>query len=167
MAYSDHVELADSTSFGFGKGFSDGLSIKGLVHIQLFDESGNLKQEEITDNLVVTAGKNHIADQLSSAPGQSAMSHMEIGTGTTAPAAGDTALVTALDRNALTSRTDSTNVVTYVGDWAAGDGTNSAITEAGIFNAASAGTMLARATFTAINKGASDTLKITWTVTIG
>jgi hypothetical protein len=27
--------------------------------------------------------------------------------------------------------------------------------------------MLARAVFTAINKGASDTLKITWTLTIG
>ena len=42
-----------------------------------------------------------------------------------------------------------------------------AIAEAGIFNAGAAGTMLARATFTAINKGASDTLAITWTVTVG
>jgi len=137
------------------------------VLIQLFDSEGNLKQEERVHNLVVTAGKNHIADQLSSSPGGAAMSHMAIGTGTTAPAAGDTALGTEIDRNALTSRTDATNVVTYVGDWAAGDGTNAAIAEAGIFNAASSGTMLARATFTAINKGASDTLKITWTVTIG
>jgi len=59
-------------------------------------------------------------------------------------------------------------VVTYVGDWAAGDGTNSAIKEAGIFNAAAAGTMLARYVFpTAIDKGAGDTLQVTWTVTIG
>ena len=76
-------------------------------------------------------------------------------------------MATEIDRNALTSALDTTNVVTYVGDWAAGDGTNSAIAEAGIFNASSVGTMLARATFTAINKGASDTLKITWTVTVG
>jgi hypothetical protein len=137
------------------------------VLIQLWDESMKLSWEERVHNLVVTAGKNHIADQLSASPGQSAMSHMEIGSGSTAPAAGDTALVSAIDRNALTSRTDSGNVVTYVGDWAAGDGTSADIEEAGIFNAASSGTMLARAVFTQINKGASDTLKITWTVTVG
>ena len=165
----DEVSLNDSVSrsVGRGSGIEDAAFIRGHVLIELFDEFGTLKDKQEVNNLVVTAGKNHIADQLSSAPGESAMSHMGIGTGTTAAAAGDTTLQTALDRNALTSRTDSGNVVTYVGDWAAGDGTNSAITEAGIFNAASGGTMLARATFTAINKGASDTLKITWTVTIG
>lgn len=145
----------------------DKLAIRGLVAIELFDADGNLKQREVTDNLVVTAGKNHIADQLKSSPAQAAASHMAVGTGTTAPAAGDTTLQTELDRNALTSRTAATNVVTYVGDWAAGDATNAALSEAGIFNAASVGTMLARATFTAIPKGASDTLKITWTITIG
>jgi hypothetical protein len=92
---------------------------------------------------------------------------MAIGTGATAPAAANTALGTEIDRNATTSITDAANVVTYLGNWAAGDGTNSAIAEAGIFNASSVGTMLARATFTAINKGASDTLAITWTVTVG
>lgn len=140
---------------------------RGHLRIELRDEDGNLKELREVDNLVVTTGKSHIADQLSSSPGQGAMSHMAVGTGSTAPAAGDTTLGTEIDRNALTSRTDATNVVTYVGDWAAGDATNSAIAEAGIFNASSSGTMLARATFTAINKGASDTLKITWTVTIG
>lgn len=149
------------------KGLVEQLPPKDNVLVQLFDKDGNLKEERRIHNLVVTAGKNHIADQLSSAPGGAAMSHMAIGTGASAPAAGDTALGTEIDRNALTSRTDATNVVTYVGDWAAGDGTNAAIAEAGIFNAGAAGTMLARATFTAINKGASDTLKITWTVTIG
>lgn len=140
--------------------------IKGHVHLVLRDEAGNIKQEVDHHNLVVTTGKAHIADQLSSSPGQSAMSHMAIGTGTTAAAAGDTTLETELDRNSLTSRTDSTNVVTYVGNWAAGDGTG-AITEAGLFNASSSGTMLARTVFSVVNKGASDTLQVTWTLTIG
>lgn len=139
----------------------------GHVLIELHDEFGVLKHSEEISNLVVTAGKNHIADQLSSSPGQSAMSHMAIGTGSTAAAAGDTALGTETDRNALTSRTDATNVVTYVGTWAAGDGTNSALREAGIFNAASSGTMLARVVYSNIDKQAGDTLTITWTVTIG
>lgn len=136
------------------------------VRIVLRDQHGNIKEERFIKNLVVTAGKNHVADQLSSAPGGAAMSHMGIGTGTNAAVLGDTTLQTELDRNALTSRTDAANVVTYVGDWAAGDGTG-AITEAGIFNAASSGTLLARTVFTVINKGALDTLQITWTLTLG
>jgi hypothetical protein len=170
-AYMPHDEIgvADAleVSMGRNRAFDDHFTITGRVELVLRDKLGRFKARRVINNLVVTAGKNHIADQLSSAPGGSAMSHMAVGTGSTAPAAGDTTLGTEIDRNALTSRTDATNVVTYVGDWAAGDATNSAIAEAGIFNASSAGTMLARATFTAINKGASDTLKITWTVTIG
>jgi hypothetical protein len=146
---------------------NDNLGLHGEVRIVLRDSAGKVKAMRKVTNLVVTTGKNHVADQLSSSPGGAAMSHMAVGTGATAPAVGDTTLGTEIDRNALTSRTDATNVVTYVGDWAAGDATNSAIAEAGIFNAASSGTMLARATFTAVNKTASDTLQITWTVTCG
>jgi len=142
------------------------VGITGHVKLVLRDESGNIKQEIEHHNLVVTAGKNYIADQLSSAPAGAAMSHMAIGTGTTAADATDTTLETEIDRNALTSFTDSANVVTYVGDWAAGDGTG-AITEAGILNDATTGTLLARTVFSVVNKGASDTLQITWTITIG
>ena len=152
------------------KKINDSVARKGSLHIKLFDESGKLKEERKIDNLVVSVGEAHIADQLASTPGENAMSHMAIGTGSSAAAAGDTTLETELDRNALTSRTQGAggddNDIIYVGDWAAGDGTG-AITEAGILNAASAGVLLAHSVFAAINKGASDTLQITWTVTIG
>lgn len=144
---------------------NDELKPKANVLVELRDSAGRIKATRRVHNLVVTAGKNHVADQLSSSPGDAAMSHMEIGTGTNAAAAGDTALQTALDRNALTSRTDSAGVVTYVGTWNAGDGTG-AITEAGIFNAGSGGTMLARAVWAVVNKAAGDSLTITWTVTV-
>lgn len=135
------------------------------VRVDLFGSDGKLKDYREVHNLVTTAGKAHIADQLSASPGATGMTHMAVGTGTNAAAVGDTALQTELDRNTLTSRTDSGAVVTYVGDWAAGDGTG-AITEAGILNAGSSGTLLARSVFSAINKGAGDTLQITWTLTI-
>lgn len=144
---------------------NDGLTAIANVHVELFGPDGKLKDERHVHNLVVNTGLAHIADQLSSSPGQSAMSHMAIGTGSTAVAAGDTALGTETDRNALTSRTDSGAVVTYVGNWAAGDGTNAALREAGIFNAGAAGTMLARAVYANIDKQALDTLQVTWTVT--
>lgn len=142
----------------------EGLRNRVNVKAELFDKFGRLKQVEEAHNLVVTTGLNHIADQLSSSPGGAAMSHMAVGTGGGAAAAGDTALTTENDRNALTSRTDSGAVVTYVGTWNAGDAT-AALTEAGIFNNSSGGTMLARVLFSVINKGASDTLVITWTLT--
>jgi hypothetical protein len=163
VQFSDLVEV----SVGRGAHLHDPVRATGHVLLVLRGPDGEVKQIEEVSNLVVDAGKAHIADRLSTTPTGAAMGWMAIGTGSTAPAAANTALGTEIDRNALTSALDTTNVVTYVGDWAAGDGTNSAIAEAGIFNASSVGTMLARATFTAINKGASDTLKITWTVTVG
>lgn len=140
------------------------ITVHDNVHIRLYDVDGNLKESRDIHNLVTTVGKNHIADQLSSSPGESAMSHMAIGTGTNAAAAGDTTLQTEIDRNALTSRTDSGAVTSYVGTWAAGDGTG-AITESGILNNSSGGTLLARSVFSVINKGAADTLVITHTLT--
>ena len=160
------IPNATEVSLGRGAGLEDGLPVRGRVTLELYGPDGELKERQETDNLVVDAGEAHIADRLSSSPTGAAMGWMAIGTGAVAPAAANTALGAEIDRNTCTA-TDAANVVTYVGNWAAGDGTNSAITEAGIFNAASVGTMLARATFTAINKGASDTLAITWTVTIG
>ena len=94
-----------------------------------------------------------------------AMSHMAIGTGSTAAAAGDTALGTESARTALTSTTVTNNEVVYVDTFGAGTGTG-AITEAGVFNASSGGTMLCRTVFSVVNKGADDSMTITWTVTV-
>jgi len=138
-----------------------------LVFTFTCQKTGKIRRYE-ERNLIVTVGKNHIADQLSDT-GEAAMSHMALGTGTTAAVVGDSALETELDRNALTSKTQGSganaNQVTYSGEWAAGDGTG-AITEAGIFNSASAGIMLARSVFAVKNKGATDSLSIAWTLTI-
>ena len=83
---------------------------------------------------------------------ESVMSHMALGSGTTAAAAGDTDLGSILgSREALDSTTVSTNTITYVASFEAGDGTG-AVTEAGIFNASTGGTMLCRVVFSEINK---------------
>jgi len=141
----------------------------GNLKLVLTDEHGNVKQEEEVKNLVVTVGKNFIASSMAKTTTNSpaAMTHMEVGTGTTAAAAGDTALETAVSgsRVSLTSTTVTNNNVAYVATFPAGTGTG-ALTEAGIFNASSSGTLLCRTVFSVINKGAADTLGITWTVTV-
>ena len=124
--------------------------------------NGTVVQE--IDNLVVTTGKNFVASRMKDATA-TAMSHLAIGTGTTAAGAGNTALVTEAARQALTSTTVSTNEVAYVAAFAAGTGTG-AITEAGLLNAASGGTLLCRTVFSVVNKGADDSMTITWTITV-
>ena len=137
---------------------NDDLRLTGALTISL---NGVVVQE--TNNLVVTAGKSWVADRMNNA--NTVMTHMALGVGSNAAAVGDTTLQSELDRNTLTSTTVSTNTIAYGCTWAAGDGTG-AITEAGLFDAASTGDMLARTVFSVVNKGASDSITITWTITI-
>jgi hypothetical protein len=142
----------------------DTIKMTGDLKIVLKDENGQIKHEQEVKNLVVTVGKNFIASRMKDTT-DTAMTHMAIGSGTTAAAVGDTALGTQLGRVSLTSTTVTTNNVAYVATFPAGTGTG-AVTEAGLFNASSGGTMLCRTVFSVINKGAADTLGITWTVTV-
>ena len=149
-----------------------GLNIVGHGRAVLKDEDGRIKELREFDNVFTDVGDAHVADQMASTPTEDVMSDMSVGTVTTTLTAGATQLGGEDDRNTLTSFTQGTagddNKVVYIGDWAAGDATG-ALTEAGIFNAhtADSGTMLCVQTFSVINKGASDTLQITWTVTFG
>ena len=142
----------------------DKVKMTGKLSIELRGPDGELKHTQEIDNLVVTVGKNFIASRMKDATA-TAMSHMAIGTGAVAAAAGDTTLGAEAGRAALTSTTVTTNNVAYVATFPAGTGTG-AITEAGLFNAASAGTLLCRTVFSVINKAAADSLGITWTVTV-
>ena len=144
--------------------FKDEITVTGNLNVILVDQMGLGKEEQYFDNLVVTAGKGYIASRMKDATA-TAMSHMAIGTGTTAAAANQTTLVTEANRQALTSTTVSGAAVTYSATFGAGNGTG-AITEAGLFNASSGGTMLCRTVFSVINKGAADTLTVSWTVTV-
>ena len=136
-----------------------GLALKGKLSITL---NGETVRE--VDNLVVTAGKGYVASRMKDTSA-TAMSHMAIGTGSSAAAAGNTALGNQAARVSLTSTTVSGADVVYAATFGAGTGT-AAITEAGIFNASSSGTMLCRTVFSVVNKGAADSMTITWTVTV-
>jgi hypothetical protein len=142
---------------------NDTIKVTGELKITVTKPDGNV-HETVVPNIVVTDGKEYIASRMKDASA-TAMSHMAIGTGSTAAAAGDAALGTEAGRVALTSTTVTSNAVAYVATFPAGTGTG-AITEAGILNASSSGTLLCRTVFSVINKGAADTLGITWTVTV-
>lgn len=134
------------------------LKFTGRVTVEL---NGEVVQK--IPNLVVTTGKNYVASRMKDTT-KTAMSHMAVGTGSTAAAAGDAALGSEVARVALTSSTVSGNAITYVASYPAGTGTG-ALTEAGVLNASSSGDLLCRTVFGVLNKGANDTVLITWEIT--
>ena len=139
------------------------LKAKGDVSIQITRADGSVETKEFK-NLVVNTGLNYIVSRMKDAT-VGAMSHMAIGSGNTAAAAGNTALGSELGRVALTSTTVTSNTIQYVATFPAGTGTG-AITEAGMFNAASSGVMLCRTVFGIVTKDVGDSMTITWTVTV-
>lgn len=148
---------------------TDSLKTKGTVLVQLLDAIGNVKETHQFANLVVDSGLAYIASRIKDSTATT-MSHMAVGSNTTAAANTDTALGTelgrvALDSTTLVTTTAANDAVQYIATFNPGTGTG-AITEAGIFNDATIGTMLCRTVFPVINKGVLDTLVITWKVTV-
>ena len=141
----------------------DSLKVTGDVLVEIIGADGTLKDRREIKNLVVTTGKQFIAARMVGTPTE--MSHMAIGAGTAAAAAGDTALGSELGRVSLASDSASGAVVTYTASFPAGTGTG-AVTEAGVLNAGTGGTMLCRTVFAVVNKGADDAMSITWQITV-
>jgi hypothetical protein len=147
---------------------NENLKLSGQLNIVLKDKAGNIKDQREVKNLVVNSGLAYIASRMVGTS-KSVMSHMALGSGTTAAAGAQTDLVSVLgSREALDSTTISGTIdekVVYVSSFEAGDATG-AVTEAGIFNAATGGDMLCRTTFSVVNKAADDTMSVTWTITL-
>jgi hypothetical protein len=169
------------------RGLVDGSGLVGFGVAELRGPDGALKQVVPFANLITTAGDEYYAKKgivgispaNPSAP--TAASGMKLGTGTTAAAksGAGAALVTyeSGSNNPFDASFPSAAAVggdggwnaTYKVTWAAGDVTETALTEVVIVNDAgtdatsTAANTYSRAVFTAINKGASDSLAITWT----
>jgi hypothetical protein len=144
--------------------FTESVNVKGNLEVILLDETGKQKDYRKVNNLVVAVGKDVIASRL---VGNSLaiMSHMAVGSSSTAAATSQTALGTELGRVSLDSTTRASNTITYVATFPAGTGTGS-ITEAGILNAGTTGNMLCRTVFGVVTKASGDTVVITWNVTV-
>lgn len=144
------------------------LKLSGALSIVLTDKNGNVKDTREVTNLVVNSGLAYIISRMVGTT-KGVMSHMALGAGTAAAVAGQTDLTSLLGaREALdTTAIAGTNneKVQYVCTFEPGDGTG-AVTEAGIFNAASGGDMLCRTVFAVVNKAADDQMAVTWTITL-
>lgn len=146
---------------------------KGLDLNQAIAEAvkrGLCVHEQTVDNLVVTVGKQLLADLLIGAEATGIAYH-EIGTGTTTPALSDTALSTAAARKVVTSKVRSGNQAQISTFFLASECTY-AIKEAGIFGGSLAsstpgsGTMLCHYLQTYDNSAGTYDLTFEYTLTI-
>lgn len=146
----------------------DNIGVIGQVSIVLMDaETGQIKTRREINNLVVQTGKNLVAANFAGTSSDT-VTHIALGGGTTAASSGQTALVTPYTPRVACTTNVTANPATVVYESTFGPGvvTNS-IAEAGLFTASTAGTMVARTTFSAIPKGANDLLVVTWTLIFG
>jgi len=147
---------------------NENIKLSGQLTIVLKDKAGNVKETRVIKNLIVNTGLAYIISRMVGTS-KAVMTHMALGSSTTAAAAGQTDLITTVgSREVLDSSTisgSSNEKVVYVSTFEAGDATG-AITEAGIFNSSSGGDMLCRTVFSVVNKASDDAMSVTWTITL-
>ena len=144
--------------------FKETPKITGQLTLTLRDSNGQLIEERTVNNLVVETGRAYIASRMIG-DSLDVMSHMAIGTGSTATALDQSALINPAGRVSITTTAIDSNEITYIATFGPAVGTGS-IQEAGIFNASTGGIMLCRAKFSPINKTSSDSLSINWVLTV-
>lgn len=179
---SDAFEIALARANEFES--RQGLVGYGVVEVRGPD--GELKQVAPFANLITNQGDTYYANmgialvQPSNTAAPTLVSRMKLGTGTTAAnkAASTneviqtyiTGSVVAFDATFPSKTTAVSNggaLATYKTTWPAGTATNAAITEATITSSTAdaqgaASDTISRVTFAAVNKGAADSLAITW-----
>lgn len=143
----------------------DKVKARGIVRRVVTDQNGMILDDLQVNNLVVSSGQAFICSRMAGVS-NGVMTHMGLGSGTTAANAADTDIESILGtRGALDSTTVSANVITFSATFSAGSATG-AVTEAGVFDASTSGTMLCRTVFPVYNKQANDTMSFTWSITL-
>ena len=140
------------------------MGIRGEVELVLEREDGT-KVTVKQPNLITNAGFDLLCDVLGNNSQPSDLTHIGIGSDSTAPAASNTRLgVQSVRRAATYAHTNGTKVMTLSMTVPAGTATGT-IREAGCFNASTGGVMFNRTVFSDIVKGAQDSLTVTFSFT--
>lgn len=177
----DEIQLALDRA----RGHVSPVGLRGFVEVALLRPRRSAAGLEVVQfeqirNLVTQVGDEYYGERaagIATPPDQ--VTGMRLGTGTTAAAktGAGAAIVTYISGSnqaiaggfPTSALNGSSRRIQWQAVWAAGDSTNSAITESVITNenpltdvAGTAANTISRVVFTAVDKGAPDTLTITW-----
>lgn len=144
----------------------DGFAIEANVVLEVKDLKGRILKREKSCNLIPLTGRQLIRDLIGGL--RRWPTHMAVGTGTTDPADGDTALQAEVYRELITARVQGSESVKFQFFVGADQANGVDLSEVGLFTVVGdvANTLFARATFTPTTKTSSVTLTISWTVNI-
>ncbi len=158
------------------KGMEDNMNIRGYVTV--IKNVGKPNEEIICmnkPNLLTNSGRDWMHAQVytNTSAGTRGAGYIGLTTNTDSPAATDTTLTGEITTNGLAradastkTHSSGTNSTTIQHTFTA-SGTHTAVQKAALFNAASSGYMAHVNTFTPVTLQSSDTLQVTWTVTLG
>ena len=174
------IETSDSnstlnTNMTKVKGMEEGMNVHGYVTV--IKNVGTDSEEVICKNkhnLLTNSGRDWMHAQVytNSSAGTVGAYFIGLTVNTGSPAVGDTALTGEITAGGLaraagaTTHSSGTNSTTIQKTFTA-SAVHTAVVKASLFNAASSGYMAHINTFTAVTLQASDTLQVTWTVTLG
>lgn len=157
-------------------GGEDRITMMGVVDACVIKADGRrIDLGCLGKRVVTTAFVNYLRDDLANGAGSADVSTFKYhgcGTGTTAEAIGDTALVTecttALNPDSTRAVGTQVNSVakTYSSVGTLTFDASAAVTEHGLFSAAASGTLMDRTVFAAINVASADSIQFTYTLTI-
>ena len=149
----------------------DALDPRGRLTVQKRDDRGTLIETIQIHNSIVLSGRDLIA-KLFVKEAISPVSHVAVGTGATPVEPADEKLAKEVFRKPIspidpsrhiTTTDEKKRKVTVTAELGFGEA-NGALTEAGLFNAASAGVMYNRVVFPPINKTSDFKLTLIWEI---
>ena len=149
-------------------GFKDKTGLNGILSLDHI-RNGQLIETIVIPNTIMNVGKSVISSFIGSDITTGvAFDHIAIGTSGIAAAATQTTLGSERVRITTTTTQETTTTTSdtarFIGSF--GISGTYVIEEAGIFNAASTGSMLARTTFTGISVGSGDSVNASWDVIV-
>ena len=174
----EHTSTIDGaqTKTSKQKGLKDNSMIKGFV--TMIKNEGRADEQILCKdkpNLLTDDGRDYAIAQFytNTSAGGVGENFIALTSDSTGADAGDTTLPGEISTGGLgraiattITHTDDTNTTTLVKTFTA-SGTHTAVQMSGTFNAASGAILAHEAVFTAVTLVSSDTLQVTWTLTLG
>ena len=140
--------------------------MRGSVRIEIRDAvSGALIEQRTVPNLVVDTGRAQLARGVSGVH-QSAPTHFAVGTDEAEPDLSQTTLVHEVFRATMTQRTAAGVSAEFRYFMPSQVANGHTLKECGLFNAATGGTMFARAIYSEVVKTVSVTVLFVWTIVL-
>jgi len=144
------------------------VKLRGKFNIAVLDKEGEVKESREVSNTIMNAGIAEVTALILTDQSGTAFDYLSIGTGSGAPNATETALLGEKYRSAGTGSQETDTVTNDTAQLTTSISITSSISlrEIGVFNSSSAGTMLARTTFSAIAVNDEDTVNLGYGVVL-